>query len=63
MHTIFWLENLKERGHSEDLGVDGRLILESIIGKWGEKVWTRYVAQDKDKWRAVVEAVTFGRVP
>jgi hypothetical protein len=23
MHTIFWLENLKERDHLEDLGVYG----------------------------------------
>jgi hypothetical protein len=32
MHTIFWLENLKERDHSEDLGVDGRIKLEWILG-------------------------------
>jgi hypothetical protein len=23
MHTKFWSDNLKGRGHSEDLGVDG----------------------------------------
>jgi hypothetical protein len=23
MNTLFWLENLKGRDHSEDLGVDG----------------------------------------
>jgi hypothetical protein len=28
----FWLENLKGRDHSEDLGVDGK-ILEWILGK------------------------------
>jgi hypothetical protein len=39
MHTVFWLENLKGRDHSEDLGVDGRIILEWILGKYGEKVW------------------------
>jgi len=27
MHTIFWLENLKVRDHSEDLGVDGSITL------------------------------------
>jgi len=28
-----WLENLKGRDHSEDLGVDGRIISEWILGK------------------------------
>jgi len=28
MCTIFWLENLKGRDHSEDLGAEGRIILE-----------------------------------
>jgi hypothetical protein len=27
------LENLKGRDHSEDLGVDGRIILKCILGK------------------------------
>jgi hypothetical protein len=40
MHTIIWLENLKGRDHSEDLGVDGKIILEWILGEQGEKVWT-----------------------
>jgi len=35
MHTVLWLENLKGRDHSEDLGVDGRKILERILGKLG----------------------------
>jgi hypothetical protein len=33
MRKIFWLENLKERDHSEDLGVYGRIILEWILEK------------------------------
>jgi hypothetical protein len=28
MHTKFWLENLKERDHLEDLGTDREIILE-----------------------------------
>jgi hypothetical protein len=34
MHTVFWLENLKRRDHSEELGIDGRIILERIIQKY-----------------------------
>jgi len=33
MEIIFWLVNLKERDHSEDLGVDGRIILDCILQK------------------------------
>jgi hypothetical protein len=28
MHTQFWFENLEGRDHSEDIGVDGRTVLE-----------------------------------
>jgi hypothetical protein len=40
MNTKFWSENLKGRDHSEDLGVGGRIILEWILWKQGEKLWT-----------------------
>jgi hypothetical protein len=33
MSTEFLTENLKVRDHSEDIGVDGRIILEWILGK------------------------------
>jgi hypothetical protein len=32
MHTKFWLENLKERDHLEDLCINKK-ILELILGK------------------------------
>jgi hypothetical protein len=34
---MFWLENLKGRDYSKDLGIDGRLILDWMLGKFGEK--------------------------
>jgi len=40
MHTVFWSDTLKGRGHSEDLGVDESMILEWILGKQGGKVWS-----------------------
>jgi len=40
MYTKFLSENLKGRGHMEDLGVGGRIILEWILGKEGGKVGT-----------------------
>jgi len=33
MYIVFWLENLKGRDQLEDLAVDGRIILEWIVGK------------------------------
>jgi hypothetical protein len=43
MHTIFWLENLKGRCRSEDPRIDGRIILEWILGKEGGKLWTGFI--------------------
>jgi hypothetical protein len=33
MHTKFYSENLKGRDHSEDLGIDGMIVLEWILGE------------------------------
>jgi hypothetical protein len=35
--------NLKGRDHSEDVGIDGRIILELILGKQVGKVWTGFI--------------------
>jgi hypothetical protein len=33
MHALFWFENHMEREHFEDLGVDGKIMYEWILGK------------------------------
>jgi hypothetical protein len=33
MHSEIWSDNLKRRDHSEDIGIDGRILLEWILGK------------------------------
>jgi len=35
MHTKFWSGNMKGRSQTEDLGVDGRILLEWIFGRKG----------------------------
>jgi hypothetical protein len=34
------LENLKGRDHLENLGIDGKIILEWILNRWDGKLWT-----------------------
>jgi hypothetical protein len=48
INTIFWLENMKGRDHSEDLCVDGKITLKWILGKLCEKVWTGFI------WHGIV---------
>jgi hypothetical protein len=43
MSTKFWSVILKGRDNSEDLGVDGRIILDWILGKWVGKEWTAII--------------------
>jgi hypothetical protein len=40
MHKRFWSKNMKERDHSEGIGIYEKIILEWISGKYGAKVWT-----------------------
>jgi hypothetical protein len=52
-----------ERDHSEDQGVVGKMGLEWILGRlaWGGVDWIR-LAQDRNRWWAVVSAVMNLRV-
>jgi len=38
--TGFWWGNLREGGHLENPGVDGRIILGLIFRKWDVRLWT-----------------------
>jgi hypothetical protein len=53
-----WLEKPEERDHLKDQGVGGKMGLEWILGTLacGGVDWIR-LAQDRDRWRAVVSAV------
>jgi len=63
VYSVWW-GNLRERDHLGYPDVDGRIILRWIFRKWdvGSMDWIE-LAQDKDRWRALVNAVMNLRVP
>jgi hypothetical protein len=56
-------ENLKEGGHLEDPAVDGRIILNGSSRGWVGGIYWTDLAQDRDKWRALLYTVMNFRVP
>jgi len=64
VYTGFWWGNLRDRDHLEDPIVDRRIILKWILKKWewgGRGCIT--LAQDRDRWRAIVNEVMNLQVP
>jgi hypothetical protein len=57
MRATFWLENPKEREHSENLGIYGRIILQFKLQKHGESVGSTRLSRDRNRWRALVKTV------
>jgi hypothetical protein len=61
MHIGYWWESQKERAHLEDQDVDGWTMDLREVG-WDGVDWID-PAQDRDRWRAHVNAVMNIRVP
>jgi hypothetical protein len=60
----FWWGNPRERDHLGDPSVDGRIILRWIFQEVGCGGMERIeLAQERDRWRALVNAVMNLRVP
>ena len=49
VHTGFEWGNMREAGHLEDLGVDGRIILKRIFKKWDGGMDWIVLAENRDK--------------
>ena len=64
VYTVFWWGNPRERGHLGDPDIDVRIILIWIFWRWyvGCMDWIE-LAQDRDRWRALVNAVMNLRIP
>jgi hypothetical protein len=61
--TGVWWKNLRKRDHWGDSGVDGRIILMDLQEvECGCMDWIK-LAQDRDRWRALVNAAMNVRVP
>jgi hypothetical protein len=60
----YWWGNLRERDHLKDPGVDGRITLRWVFRKWDWRgVHGLDLAEGRDRWRTLVNAVMNLRVP
>jgi hypothetical protein len=63
MHTQFWSENLKGSDYLEDVGIDGKIMLEWIFGNRWEGLDWMHLAQGRDQWKVLVNMVINLLVP
>jgi hypothetical protein len=57
VYTGFGWGNLRKRDLLEDPGVGGRIVLRWIFSKWDVGMDWIGLAQERDRWRAFVNAV------
>jgi hypothetical protein len=60
-HRVWW-GGLKEGDHLEDLDVNGRVILKWIFKMWDDSMDWIDLTQDRDRWKAFMNAVMNHRV-
>jgi hypothetical protein len=58
-----WWGDLRKGNHLGDPRIDGRTVLKWIFRKWGEGMDWIELAQDRDRWLALSNAVMNLRVP
>jgi hypothetical protein len=58
-----WWQNQKVTYQLEDPGVDGRIAIRWIFAEWNGGTHCIDLVQDRDRWRALVNAVMKLRVP
>jgi hypothetical protein len=56
-HTEFYWGEERKRDHVPNLGVDGRVNLKQIFKIWDGGLGCIDLAQSRDRWRALVNAV------
>ena len=57
MGVGLWMGNLKDRDHLQDSDLEWRIILRWIIKKWNGSIDWVNLAQDRDRWRALVNSI------
>jgi hypothetical protein len=55
--------NLTQRVHLDDPGIDRRIILKLIFENWDDSMDWIDLAQGRDRWRALENAVMNFRIP